>query len=99
MRHPDSPPTIGTRTKLSRSPAARSFRQATDSNGDELSKALGLPPEVLARTNNADAREQREARDMNRALWPSTWGYYLEQMMGLGDFNGTQPESVSRGGD
>jgi len=28
---------------------------------------------------------------MNRALWPSTWGYYLEQMMGLGDFNGAQP--------
>ena len=28
---------------------------------------------------------------MNRALWPSTWGYYLEQMMGLGDFNGQQP--------
>ena len=28
---------------------------------------------------------------MNRALWPCTWGYYLEQMMGLGDFNGAQP--------
>ena len=67
------------------------FQAGDGSNGDELSKALGLPPEVLARTNNADAREQREARDMNRALWPSTWGYYLEQMMGLGDFNGAQP--------
>ena len=67
------------------------FQAGDGSNGDELSKALGLPPEVLARTNNADAREQREARDMNRALWPCTWGYYLEQMMGLGDFNGAQP--------
>ena len=67
------------------------FQAGDGSDGDELSKALGLPPELLARTGNADAREQREARDMNRALWPSTWGYYLEQMMGLGDFNGQQP--------
>ena len=67
------------------------FQTGDGSNGDELSKALGLPPELLARTGNADAREQQEARDMNRALWPSTWGYYLEQMMGLGDFNGQQP--------
>ena len=67
------------------------FQAGDGSDGDELSKALGLPPELLARTGNADAREQREARDMNRALWPSTWGYYLEQMIGLGDFNGQQP--------
>ena len=67
------------------------FQAGDGSDGDELSKALGLPPELLARTGNADAREQQEARDMNRALWPSTWGYYLEQMMGLGDVNGQQP--------
>jgi hypothetical protein len=67
------------------------FQAGDGSNGDELSKALGLPPEVLARTGQASAREQQEARDMNRALWPSTWGYYLEQMIGLGDFNGQQP--------
>ncbi|HWV95486.1 MAG TPA: hypothetical protein VNZ24_14265, partial [Vicinamibacterales bacterium] len=67
------------------------FQAGDGSDGDELSKALGLPPELLARTGNADAREQQDARNMNRALWPSTWGYYLEQMMGLGDFNGQQP--------
>ena len=67
------------------------FQAGDGSDGDELSKALGLPPELLARTGKAGAREQREARDMNRALWPSTWGYYLEQMMGLGDFTGRQP--------
>ena len=72
------------------------FQTGDGSNGDELSKALGLPPELLARTGNADAREQREARDMNRALWPSTWGYYLEQMMGLGDVNGSQPARSRR---
>ena len=67
------------------------FQAGDGADGDELSKALGLPPELLARTGNAGAREQREARDMNRALWPSTWGYYLEQMIGLGDFKGDQP--------
>ena len=75
------------------------FQAGDGSDGDELSKALGLPPELLARTGNADAREQQEARDMNRALWPSTWGYYLEQMMGLGDFNGAAAWSVPGGGD
>lgn len=67
------------------------FQAGDGSNGDELSKALGLAPEVLARTGNAGACEQQEAREMNRALWPATWGYYLEQMMGLGDFKGEQP--------
>ncbi|MDF0651483.1 MAG: hypothetical protein P0121_08455 [Nitrospira sp.] len=67
------------------------FQAGDGSDGDELSKALGFTTELLARTANADAREQREARDMNRALWPSTWGYYLEQMIGLGRFNGDRP--------
>ncbi|NGZ09682.1 MAG: hypothetical protein CV088_09895 [Nitrospira sp. LK70] len=67
---------------------APQFQAGDGSDGEELSKALGLPIELLARTDNADAHEQREARDMNRALWPSTWGYYLEQMIGLGLFNG-----------
>ncbi len=64
------------------------FQAGDGSDGEELSKAFGLPIALLARTDNADAREQREALDMNRVLWPSTWGYYLEQMIGLGFFNG-----------
>lgn len=67
------------------------FQAGDGSDGEELSKALGFSAELLARTGNADAREQREAHDMNRALWPSTWGYYLEQMIGLGLVNGDQP--------
>ena len=62
------------------------FQPGDGSNGDELRKALGLPSDVLARTANTDARDQIEARNMNRALWPSTWGYYLEQMIALGIF-------------
>ena len=92
MPRPDSPPTIRDTSESFRLILGEPQFQAGDgSNGDELSKALGLPPELLARTGNADAREQQEARDMNRALWPSTWGYYLEQMMGLGELNGQQP--------
>jgi hypothetical protein len=60
------------------------FQAGDGSNGDELCKALGVPPDLFSRTANADAREQTGARDMNRALWSSTWGYYLEQMMALG---------------
>ncbi len=70
---------------------APQFQPEDGSDGDILSKILGVPATLLARTGNADAREQQEARDMNRALWPSTWGYYLEQMIGLGDVNGDQP--------
>jgi hypothetical protein len=67
------------------------FQAGDGSDADELSRAIGVAADLLARTANAGAREQREARDMNRALWPSTWGYYLEQMIGLGQFNGVDP--------
>ena len=67
------------------------FQAGDGSDGEELARALGLPTTLLARTGNTDAYEQREARDMNRALWPSTWGYYLEQMIGLGAVNGDRP--------
>ena len=71
------------------------FQADDGSDGDELSKILGVPASLLSRTGNANMREQREARDMNRALWPATWGYYLEQMIGLGDANGSQPGMFS----
>ena len=60
------------------------FKADDGSDGDELRKALGLPANTFTRIANAGARELQDARNMNRALWPSTWGYYLEQMMGLG---------------
>jgi hypothetical protein len=51
-------------------------------DGDWLVEALGIRPELLARVEGAGGTELREARLMNRALWPATLGYYLEQMMG-----------------
>ena len=60
------------------------FKADDGSDGDELRKALGLPANTFTRIVNAGAHELQDARNMNRALWSSTWGYYLEQMMGLG---------------
>ena len=50
-----------------------------------LAAALGLRDghaATLANLPNANAREQLDARHMNRALWPATWGYFLSQMIG-----------------
>jgi hypothetical protein len=60
------------------------------SNADVLSAALGLADAApaLANVPEATAKEQLDARHMNRALWPATWGYFLSQMM-----SGFQPSS------
>ncbi len=57
------------------------FQRDDGSDGDELSKALGVSIDEFARATGADGREQMAQRRMNRALWPATWGYYLEQML------------------
>jgi len=62
------------------------------SNAAVLATALGLRDEnalTLANFANASATEQLDARHMNRALWPSTWGYFLTQMMGVGGTGST----------
>jgi hypothetical protein len=46
---------------------------------------------VFAHSWNAGDRDDINARNLHTILWPATWGYYLEQMMGLGEFNGQQP--------
>ena len=57
------------------------FQRDDGSDGDELSKGLGVAIDEFTRTTGADGREQIAQRRMNRALWPATWGYYLEQML------------------
>jgi hypothetical protein len=42
---------------------------------------LGISPDVFKDTINTDGKDQREARAMNTALWPATWGYFFESMM------------------
>jgi hypothetical protein len=56
------------------------------SNARVLAATLGLPDDALGRVTNAGASTERDARSMNAALWPVTWGYYLTNMVG---FEGT----------
>lgn len=52
------------------------------SNRSETARALGLPERLFAGIANADGgkRTRDGRRAMSTALWPSTWGYFLEQI-------------------
>ena len=52
-----------------------------ESNGEVTAAALGLDPELFAHVADAGLAEQAEARCMNAALWHTTWGYFLSQVM------------------
>lgn len=57
------------------------FEPGDGSNGDASAAALGLDSSVFSHVAFAGLQEQTEARCMNAALWHSTWGYYLEQIL------------------
>ncbi len=60
------------------------FRPDDRSNADVLSTALGFRKQyqgTLARAVHAGAHESLDAGDMNRAVWPATWGYFLREML------------------
>lgn len=57
------------------------FEPGDGSDGDRTATALGLRPDVLAHVAHAGGREQDHVRHLHTALWPATWGYYLDQMM------------------
>jgi hypothetical protein len=67
--------------------AAQAFQPGDGSNADVLTTALGLGAAgpVFANLANATAAEQRDAQHMNTALWQATWGYFLLQMLGVGE--------------
>jgi hypothetical protein len=52
------------------------------SNAGLIAKALGIPAAAFTRMEQAGADEMTGARHMNTALWQTTWGYFLDQMMG-----------------
>ncbi len=62
------------------------FKSGDRSNADVLTAALGLTrtPEVFASLSHATEIDQIDAQNMNRALWQATWGYFLLQMLGVG---------------
>jgi hypothetical protein len=57
------------------------------SNAEVLTTALGLAGAgpVFANVPNATAKEQADARHLNTTLWQATWGYFLLQMLGVGE--------------
>lgn len=51
-------------------------------DGQWLADALGIDLALLDKTPNSRGRDMCEARAMNTVLWPATWGYLMESMMG-----------------
>jgi len=58
-----------------------------ESNAMRLGAALGVPDlqraAVLGGLDNAVLQHDLDARQMNTALWPATWGYFLSNMIGF----------------
>ena len=61
-------------------------RSGDRSNADVLTTALGLTrtPDIFASLSHAAETDQPNAQNMNTALWQATWGYFLLQMLGVG---------------
>ncbi|QIG49955.1 hypothetical protein G5V57_20835 [Nordella sp. HKS 07] len=67
---------FGERDKL---PPGSDWWQRRD--GDWLADALGVDARTLDRLPQAGGMDFAEARAMNRALWPATFGYTMETML------------------
>lgn len=67
------------RTTTTTFAASTSWTGRTD--GQQFTELLGLDPSVLAGMPNADGTDHRDARAANTALWPATWGYFLQTAM------------------
>ncbi|MEH2501550.1 hypothetical protein V1290_000361 [Bradyrhizobium sp. AZCC 1578] len=50
------------------------------SDGEAFARAVGVPA-VADHIAGAGRIEQKAARAMNQALWPATWGYFLDQLL------------------
>ena len=54
-----------------------------ESDGARVARALGVPAAVFDHIEGADRDEQTAAGAMADALWPATWGYFLEQLLDI----------------
>ena len=52
-----------------------------DSDGGRFASAFGIPIETAAHIANADLDQQTPSRAMAEALWPVTWGYYIQSLL------------------
>ena len=50
-------------------------------DGQRLTDALGISPTPFYHIGHSDHTDIKEALLMNKALWPATLGYFLEQML------------------
>jgi len=50
-------------------------------DGQWLADSLGIDPAIFDRVPHANGKDLAEARAMNRALWPATFGYAMETML------------------
>ncbi|SFS14085.1 hypothetical protein SAMN04487846_2844 [Microbacterium sp. cf046] len=61
----------------------RSTALTSTGNAGRTATALGLADSALGHLPGADDDTERLAGAVQAALWPSTWGYYLTQFVGL----------------
>src|SRR5205823_7230944 len=61
--------------------AATAADWTTKTDGQWFADLLGLDPAVLAGVPNAEGTDRRDARAANTALWPATWGYFLQALL------------------
>ncbi|MFF2661612.1 hypothetical protein ACFVUH_30145 [Kitasatospora sp. NPDC058032] len=61
--------------------AAAADDWTTRTDGRWFAELLGIDPAVMTGVAGADGTDQREARAANLALWPATWGSYLQTML------------------
>lgn len=50
-------------------------------DGLKFAALLGINPAAAAKIQHYHSRDQIEAKAMNQALWPATFGYFMETMM------------------
>jgi hypothetical protein len=76
---PGSDPNFEKLFALEQGPALVPARPTGD--GDRLARALNVAPQVFAHIRGADGQQDEQAQAMNTALWPATWGYYLNHIV------------------
>ena len=71
------------------------FSNNTDplTNANTLQHALGLNSNILASIDHANTKHCAATQAMNTVLWPATWGYFLENLLG-NDLDATQIENT-----
>ncbi|GAA4365946.1 hypothetical protein GCM10023185_36700 [Hymenobacter saemangeumensis] len=64
-----------------RQPAVDPENQLGQADAPRLFDGLGMEFGEVAQVDPATATDVKEAQLMNRALWPATYGYFLEEML------------------